>query len=1106
MPNEYDNIRTRVLTDNTAQGVLNHLRALESNRTHVLTRWVWELLQNARDASANSDTDLVASIEHTQETIFFQHNGANFKVDEIAHLIYHGSTKIESTESIGQYGSGFLTTHLLSPDIDVSGQLDDGMYFEFQLKREVGSVGELSQSMDQAWSDFQSSLLDSSVENDFTTRFQYPLRAASAEAVDAGLAMLKRCAPFVVVFNQEFSRIDFKSPDETMNFTVVKRTPLEQEGLQQITVEESKNGSRTEKKYLLVQGEQASVAVALGSIGDDLACLPVGDTPRLFLGFPLIGTENFSFPAVINSLSFTPTENRDGVYLGQSGNDVANINNQTVIEEACELLVRLLRFVASSGWRDAYFLATVPDIHERDWLNPDWLRNCLEKLLIENVRQTPTVLNEASEEIPPDNIELAIAETADAVETLWDLLDAWQGDREILPRRNEAVGWCNAVKSWAGILGCEVTSFDEAIDGRKLASWVETETKRDNKEFARLENLQHLLREDVCAVEWLDQLYAFLTGHGLDDVIRTHSIVLNQDGYLDRLSNLHRDQDVTKELKDIAELLDWDIRQELRDTRFISLGDEPGAGNRDNEYVIGELIKRLQECIEKNPDSDFEKASVRLFARIVAQEKWDLLRGFPVFSAGDSDSRRIIKLQRAEEDDERPLAPVRAWPENLQLFSDLFPPHHTLSDDFFEATSDSVWQTLSEKCFLWIDVVITKNKYHNDFLPDASLNEDEEQEQEHRTDECVRVTSLAFLTKDEVGIMARVRQSQSRARLFWRFLTEWLIVRDLEGLKINEALCVCEENRNHCYYPAEWLVPLVRNKWVPIRSGLRVRVTARSLASLLRDSEWNPNSLSEDPEIAKLLEAIGVTHLDLLREFSASDDEQRKSQDKILAGILAATDGNLCHLNHVHEYIEDLKSDDALPGILEDRRKQRQIVHKNQCLGEQVENLVRQNLEDEGFTVERVPIGSDFEIEHDLVEKDEEVGFEASRNGRKWLVEVKATRGQDVRMTATQAKTATKRKDRFLLCVVPIEDENTRLDLDKVRATMRFVANIGSRVDKLCNDFYDLEELRDDITADECEGVQLEIISGAARVRIASSVWRTGACLNGLLQLLGGQD
>ena len=88
MLNEYDDIRTRVLTDNTAQEVLNHLRALESSRAHVPTRWVWELLQNARDASANADTNLVASIAQDQDEIVFRHNGTNFKTNEIAHLIY----------------------------------------------------------------------------------------------------------------------------------------------------------------------------------------------------------------------------------------------------------------------------------------------------------------------------------------------------------------------------------------------------------------------------------------------------------------------------------------------------------------------------------------------------------------------------------------------------------------------------------------------------------------------------------------------------------------------------------------------------------------------------------------------------------------------------------------------------------------------------------------------------------------------------------------------------------------------------------------------------------------------------------------------------------
>ena len=70
-----DKIRTRVLTENTAQGVLNHLKALESNRAYMRTRWIWELLQNARDTSANTDMPLVASIEHKPGELVFQHNG-----------------------------------------------------------------------------------------------------------------------------------------------------------------------------------------------------------------------------------------------------------------------------------------------------------------------------------------------------------------------------------------------------------------------------------------------------------------------------------------------------------------------------------------------------------------------------------------------------------------------------------------------------------------------------------------------------------------------------------------------------------------------------------------------------------------------------------------------------------------------------------------------------------------------------------------------------------------------------------------------------------------------------------------------------------------------
>ena len=135
--------------------------------------------------------------------------------------------------------------------------------------------------------------------------------------------------------------------------------------------------------------------------------------------------------------------------------------------------------------------------------------------------------------------------------------------------------------------------------------------------------------------------------------------------------------------------------------------------------------------------------------------------------------------QRVSEDAEMPLAPIGAWVEDLQQYADLFPWQHIMADAFFDAIPrDDVWRSLSGKGYVRTDVIFEANKSISDFLPDEPLAEGD-----HRTVDTVLVTDLNLLTKDRVGIMSRVRDSQARAQLFWRFLTEWLITRDPEGLK-----------------------------------------------------------------------------------------------------------------------------------------------------------------------------------------------------------------------------------------------------------------------------------------------------------------------------------
>ena len=1076
----FDDVVAHIHAHNTAQGVLIKLNEQVSNQAHARTRWGWELLQNARDARAK-----VVSVKYDGDAVVFRHDGENFTMEEIGHLIYHGSTKTEDDETIGQYGSGFLTTHLLSPEIRVSGRLKGHGRFNFRLRRERGSVSDLSDSMKRAASDFKNSLAISSDLGDSGTEFIYPLNDNSQDVVDAveyGIAMLKRYAPLAVVFNDEFSSIKIESRSETNTYK--RRSPLAKtRGLHMVIVEEVTNQNRIERRYAVAQGEKAQVAVPVELNGDDTICAPIREIPKLFLGFPLIGTEGFGFPAVINSLSFTPTPNRDGAYLWQGGND-ANLQNEKIIEEACALLVELIDFAAESGWRNIPELARVPHTVNYNWLNADRLKAATDRLFVQKIRGKAIALNEAGKRIPPNALRLPFADTSDDTLTLWDLLAERDGAVETLPRRDEAAGWRDAVESWARIANRPVSYYPETVDGVRLAKTVNSASFDPSAAPATYSVSRIGLKEGVDAIGWLDRLNAFLKGGGLLDSVRNYRIVPSQTGVLHRLRDLRRDAKIDKELKDIADLAsEWSVRSRLRHACINSLSDEIGAGEWDNDYVVRYLIEKVNARAEKNPDAICHEASARLFAWMAGRRDWRFLRDIPIFSseyeaANRRTARDILKLDNSPSQGILPLAPVKSWEKDLQPYSELFPMRHTLADFYFNAVPDSeTWDTLARMGFVRNSVIVKDEVHLARFRPDDLSDEDE-----HRTVERVPVTDVAFMTSADIGIMARARQSMSRARLFWRFVTEWLIAKDPDGLEVCQATCVCREKHN--YYPAEWLIPVSENRWVPFSAegsrGAR-KADAQSLANLLRDSDWTPNSLDDNPATLKLLDAIGVRWLDLTRSFMATTDEEREEQDRAFINILDSTGGDL---KPVREFTQDLKDDPGLIAHLAERRERRRVVHGNQRLGAQVEDLVKRNLESEGFIVKRTGTGSDFAIE------DDAASLTLERGGKSWLIEVKATRDSSVRMTHTQALTAVEKRDGFLLCVVPIDGEQSEPELEDVRASMRFVSDIGARLGKLCQDLDDFKEYRDEITADDTtRGVQLVVESGAARVRVANSVW-----------------
>ena len=1094
MINKYDEAFSRVDAANTAQRVYFVIKNLEQQSDKMRTRWVWELLQNAHDARSSDKNELSIEITYSGEDLEFFHNGRGFNEDEIAHLISSGSTKDETDESTrGQYGTGFLTTHLLSPEIEMSGQLEQDQWFHFTQVRRTDSYETLGISLEDAKNAFKNSISTEkpTALGDFTTHFRFPINGESAKnAVETGIETLKKSAPLILAFNRVFSRISIKYHDEMLCFQTKVR-PKPDVPIQQITIMESRNGNLLEKRYFLAQNQKnTSIIAPIDSNCTNLICLPVERIPKLFWDFPLVGTESFSFPTVINSPNFTAGLDRDSIPLGAEDND-ANIINRNIIEQACELLVILLNHASSKCWQHVYRWAVVPTIQNSTEETRDWLKECIKENLIDKIREAPSILNSDNKAITPKKALLPFRKKTECIETLWDLLNDLEITNERLPRRNEATGWCHAIQSWVDLYGKETSEFKELIDGSRLAKHV-NKISADDAQMKTPQVNSLGLKENVVTMHWLNSLIKFLQENGWRETIRNYSIIPNQVSCLDSLGNLYRDLDIDEDLKDIAESIDWYVRRELRDSQITSLSDEKGAGDADNEFILSKLIEKLKKLAEYNSDDNkFKEASTRLFAWIVRQKDWEHLHDVPVFT---KDGTVHSSLSSVTSKILLPLAPIGAWDNELQQYSDLFPPERILDDSFFEVIPDpDLWQKLCEQKFIRKNMILWYRNQSNlkDYSPEIYEHDDDGKD--HKSKETF--SALGIEAWD--AIMDRVSESGENSRdnayLLWRFLTEYLNPKvNAKDLEETTARCKsCE--KPHKYYPSKWL-KAIRSKWIrDSNSGSRLPTDASSLAKLLREKGWDLRSL-QNPSTVKLLTAINVSPSDLRFELITENPEARDTLVSTMTELHQITGGDLSQvqamIQHVQkvdgdlcqtlEVIHHMQEDENFSEYLAERQEQARRIEENQRLGTQVENLIRENLENEGFIVNPTGIGSDFEVRLNIF-----------RNDKNWLVEVKSTRQegdvQSVRMTSTQVQTAVKEKDKFLLCVVPLGQENTTSDV--VKEKMRFIKNINESIAPLWEDLKTLKEQHANITADNISNVVLEIEEGQAGIRVNRPVW-----------------
>lgn len=338
------------------EGHCNKIRqGLEDVNEKSGERALWELIQNARDMSENARI----KIELCNNSIIFSHHGKPFDYTTFIALVKQDSSKDRNgADLVGQYGTGFMTTHQFNRLVYVSGpyvvKVRDSIKGYIQIKdfkldrtlvETIDGPKKMREQVDEV-KNFYKGVLKPGIVDD-TTSFRYNLTDSQIDNVSIQLSNAIRLMPFVLTLNARIKEIEIFNQYAKEHITLRKsnnenRVPLDRDGWYLVT----EDIIRTDNTLNVTT--ETITCCSLQSDKGDVVIIPpyasscglISEIPSLFLWFPLLGTEAFGVNFIFHSKRFYPVEKRNNIMLPGSSSMKREKGgkNSAVLKEMTEVL------------------------------------------------------------------------------------------------------------------------------------------------------------------------------------------------------------------------------------------------------------------------------------------------------------------------------------------------------------------------------------------------------------------------------------------------------------------------------------------------------------------------------------------------------------------------------------------------------------------------------------------------------------------------------------------------------------------------------------------------------------------------------------------------
>jgi hypothetical protein len=595
-----------------AQKIRNRLQQLENANEKDKRRWIWELLQNAND-TVSGDRKVDVAVTTTDEGIEFSHNGGYFSPRNITNLVHQISSK-EGEENIGRFGTGFLTTHTLSRVIEVSGvYTDENKYYQFKitLDRTGNTEAELIGCINSTWETFEEILLTEEPKQTIWTKFKYLNH--HKEVAQNTIKDFETFIHYNLAFVQSIGSVIIDNKLSNHHF-LIKRKEIQviNETLSIIHFEEINNRHQTEKKLLLADDSTIQAAIEITNRNTDGYSIKkiANNIPRLFCAFPLIGTENFHFPMVLNSRNFMPKTERDGLYL--KGDTLQTKHNKSLLENILPLYHSVLNYCSTNDVEQLYLLAQIKNsFQEDDYFDTEWYTDTIQKPIQNSLLTIPIVKTATGRFETIKNIQFPYHARdqkldLDITEQLWEFQAALYP--HLIPQESDIENWANII--WEGCTKINLERFARYI--QKFES------------IDLLEKALKLINPETKVFTWSNNLIGFYLRRG-NYILNKYKICPNQEkenqGYFCFKDDLYVDDNIQEELKDVYEVFtdktSW--REELLSRNIITLEHKLKEEKKIRQPI--HLIQAIDARIEQeNTDKEQVKKAVFSLISLLPQE------------------------------------------------------------------------------------------------------------------------------------------------------------------------------------------------------------------------------------------------------------------------------------------------------------------------------------------------------------------------------------------------------------------------------------------------------------------------------------------------------